>query len=65
MSRTTLLVVQALKALGREGVDDSAIEQIARRLNSREKAALLEETQRSTAWIRQAVRKIAEGGKDD
>ena len=65
MSRTTLLVVQALKALGREGTDDNAIEQIARRLNSREKAALLEETQRSTAWIRQAVRKIAEGEKDD
>ena len=62
MSKTTLLVVQALKALGHEGVDDSVIDRIARRLNDDEKAALLEETQRSTTWIRQAVRRIAEGG---
>lgn len=61
MSRITLLVIQALKALGRENVDDRVIAHLSRRLNDDERAALLEETQRSTAWIRQAARKIAEG----
>ena len=63
MSKTTLLVIQALKALGRENVDDKVVARIARRLDDDEKSALLEETQRSTAWIRQAVRIIAEGEK--
>ena len=65
MSRTTLLVIQALKALGREGVDDEAIAQIARRLDDGEKSALLEETQRSTAWVRQVAKIIAEGDVSD
>ena len=61
MSKITLLVIQALKALGREGVDDKAIDHLSRRLDDSEKAALLEETQHSTAWIRQTARMIAEG----
>ena len=63
MSKTTLLIIQALKALGRENVDNEVIARIARRLNDDEKSALLEETQRSTAWIRQVVKLIAEGEK--
>lgn len=60
MSRVTLLVVQALKALGRERVDDRVIAHLSRRLNNEEKTALLEETRRSTAWIRQVARTISE-----
>jgi len=62
MSKITLLVVQALKALGRERIDDTVITRLARRLDDSEKKALLKETQRSTAWVRQAARMIAEGG---
>ena len=61
MSKITLLVIQALKALGREGVDDKVIDHLSQRLDDSEKSALLEETQHSTAWIRQVVRMIAEG----
>lgn len=61
MSKITLLVIQALKTLGREGLNAKAIEHLSRRLSDSEKSALLEETQHSTAWIRQAVRMIAEG----
>ena len=57
-----MLVVQALKTLEREGVDDKAIDHLSRRLDESEKSALLEETRHSTAWIRQAVRMVAEGG---
>lgn len=62
MSQTTLLVVQALKALGRDSIDDDVIARISKRLSSDEKKTLLDETQRSTGWIRRAVRRIAEGG---
>ena len=63
MSKITLLVIQALKALGQEGVDDKVIEHLSRRLNDSEKSELLEETLDSTEWIRQAVRKMGEGEK--
>lgn len=61
MSPTTLLVVQALKALGKEGVTDDVVARVARRLSADEKSTLLEESGRATAWVRQAVRRIAEG----
>ena len=62
MSQTTALVVQALKALGKDNVTDETIARLAARLDAHEKALLLEETERTTAWARQAARRIAKGG---
>lgn len=64
MSPLTALVVQALKALGREGVDDKTIDHLSDRLNAEEKAALLAETERATAWVRDVITEIAKGCED-
>lgn len=61
MSHSTLLVVQALKALGKDRIDDDVVARIAKRLSPDEKKTLLDETQRSTDWIRRVARRIAEG----
>ncbi|WP_072500091.1 DUF6088 family protein [Olsenella phocaeensis] len=65
MSPLTALVVQALKALGREGVDDKVINRLSGRLSTGEKGALLAETERATAWVRDAIAEIAKGCEDD
>ncbi len=64
MSPLTALVVQALKALGREGVNDKAIDHLSGRLNAEEKVALLAETERATAWVRDVITEIAKGCED-
>ena len=58
MSPTTLLVVQALRALGESRADDDALAAISRRLSPAERKTLVLETARSTAWIQEAARKI-------
>jgi hypothetical protein len=62
MSPTTLLVVQALRALGKGGVDDTMLSKIRQRLSVEDINRLVDETKRSTAWIRRAVRRIADEG---
>lgn len=59
MSPTTLLVVHALKALGKEGVKPEHLDHIARRLDDEQKQALLEETTRTSEWVRAAIVGIA------
>lgn len=63
MSPTTLLVVQACKALGKERVTDEVMAAIAKRLSSEDRETLMEETGRATAWIREAVRAIYKMGE--
>jgi len=65
MSPTTLLVVQALRALGESRIDRTAIRKIRERLSEDEIDKLVAETGRSTAWIRRAVRRIAGEGADE
>lgn len=55
MSPTTLLVVQALKALGKNRVGTDEAEHISRMLSEEDKRDLLEETTRATDWIRRAI----------
>jgi len=59
MSAVTLLVVQALKALGRERVDKTVLQAISERLSEEDLEALIKETERSTVWIRDAIRSVA------
>lgn len=66
LSPTTLLVIQALKALGKDTITESMIEKISKRLNDEEKRVLLDESTRATIWIRSTIRKIcAEGNSGD
>jgi len=59
MSPVTLLVVQALKALGRDNVDELILHKISEQLNEEDLKAILRETERSTVWLRDAIMKIA------
>ena len=63
MSLTTLLVVQALRALGEHRIDEAAISKIQKRLSADEVKRLVAETERSTAWIKRVVRRIVNEGK--
>ncbi len=65
MSPTTLLVVQALRAVREDRIDDTAIRKIRQRLSNDDISRLVAETERATAWIRRAVRRIAYEGEHE
>jgi hypothetical protein len=58
-SSVTLLVIQALKALGKENVDDAILDKIRQRLNKEDIHTVIIETERTTTWVRDAIRAIA------
>jgi hypothetical protein len=58
MSPTSCLIVQALKALGKEGITSETLEKIARQLTKEDTVRLINDTMRTTAWIRDAIREI-------
>lgn len=54
----TALVVQALKALGKSNVTDKELRSISKLLTENEKAEMLLEAKRVTAWVYELIRKI-------
>jgi len=58
MSPTSSLIVQALKALGKEGITSDTLVKIAKRLTNEDAKRLIDDTSRTTAWIRDAIREI-------
>lgn len=58
MSPMTALVIQALKALGKDNIDDTHISIIKRRLTEEDKARILKEAQQSTIWIYDVIKRI-------
>ena len=58
MSYKTALVIQAIKALGKENLDEENLQRIRRMLSVEERVALLEEAKRTTAWIYEAIKKV-------
>lgn len=60
LSYTTILVVQALKTLGKDNVTDDVIAILKKRLTPKEKKAALKESTESTNWVYQTIRKICE-----
>lgn len=61
LSYTTVLVVQALKTLGRENIKPETIKLLSERLNKNEKAAMLIEAAEATDWIYKIIREICKG----
>lgn len=59
-SFTTGLVIQGLRALGREHVSESVIRSLSARLSIEEKQKLLHEAKGTTAWIFDCIKKICE-----
>lgn len=54
----TALVVQALKALGKEHIDNVVIAQLQRALTAEEKSKMLTEAKTVTAWIYDCIKQI-------
>ena len=65
LSPMTILVIQALKTLGKEHVDEKTIRMLSRRLNEDEKAALLAEGAEATDWIYTVIKEICKGEREN
>lgn len=53
------LVVQALKALGKDNIDDTTLEKLSSILSPEEKTAFLKDTQHRKAWINHIAKELA------
>lgn len=60
MSTITSMVIQAIKAIGKNRISEEQIDILKNRLSSEEKKALLKEGKTATAWIYEILRKIGE-----
>jgi len=60
MSYKTAMVIQALKALGKERVNDAIIQKLRMQLTDEEKSFLLKKSQQTTVWIYSGIKQICE-----
>jgi hypothetical protein len=58
--RVSGLVIQALRYLGRNQVNDSIVEALARRLTKADRQALMKDIRYAPAWIGAIIRRLAE-----
>lgn len=58
LSSKTALVIQALKTLGKEHIDDEIITKIKNKTTSAERRTMLTEAQYATAWIYEVIKTI-------
>ena len=58
LSYKTALVVQALKALGKDNVDDTVLTKLKNNLTDSEKQALLTEAKAATSWIYEYIKLV-------
>ena len=58
MSPITALVIQALKALGKDNIEEKQISIIKRKLTDDDKVLILQEAQQSTVWVYNVMKRI-------
>jgi hypothetical protein len=58
MSKMTALVIQALKAIGKNNLDENTVEKLKLRLTEEDKARLLTEARQTTAWIYAVIKEL-------
>lgn len=58
LSYKTALVVQALKALGKENITDTVLAKLKKGLSKAEKEKMLEEAKTVTAWVYEYIKKM-------
>ncbi len=59
--RESGLIVQALKALGREQIDQKVVERVRRQLEAKACDRILQDTRSVTGWIYEAIKRICNG----
>lgn len=60
MSYKTALVIQALKALGKDNIDEHVITKLKKQLSFEEKKKLIKESKQTTVWVYSVIQKICE-----
>ena len=60
MSRKTMLVIQAIKALGPDNISEDVVSQLASKTSPEEKERLLTEAKPTTNWIYEVIKKVCE-----
>lgn len=58
MSENTKILIQALKAIGRDDINNNIISKLKRHYKRIEKQVILEESKNTTIWIRDVIKKI-------
>ena len=58
MSHVSIMVIEAIKTLGKDNCDENAIAILRSRLSGEEKAVLLKDATDTTSWIFDIVRKV-------
>ena len=61
LSYKTALIVQALKALGKDNIDDTIINKLKNDLTDEEKTTALLEAKAATSWIYEYIKQISKG----
>lgn len=61
MSLKTATVIQAIKSLGKEHINDQVVQQIRENLTGKERKDLMDESKSVSAWIYEVIREIYEG----
>ncbi|WP_337398871.1 DUF6088 family protein [Congzhengia sp.] len=64
LSYKTALIVQALKALGKENIDDAVISKLKSDLTDDEKTAALDEAKAATSWVYEYIKQICRSEKE-
>ena len=63
LSYKTALLIQAIKAIGKENITEKTIRKISKILSSDVKANLLSEAKYTTAWVYSIIKKICNGSE--
>ena len=58
ISPKTALVIQAIKTIGKDHINDKTIEQIQTKTTAAERKAMLKEAQYTTAWVYEILKRI-------
>jgi predicted transcriptional regulator of viral defense system len=62
--RISGLVIQALRHLGKDHVDDAVVDKLARRLSADDRRQLMKDIRYAPAWIGGIIRGLAEGEEE-
>lgn len=65
LSYKTSLVIQALKALGKENIDNNVIVKLTKALTDDEKKNMLNEAKSTTSWIYEYIKSIARSSENE
>lgn len=61
LSYKTALTIQALKALGKDKIDDAVLDSLHKLLTADEKKTMMSEAKTATSWIYEYIRQICRG----